>query len=105
MRKRNRKPLTICLVAGDVSGDQNGGRLARALADFDPAIRLIGVGGRGDGPRRRRGHGRQHGILDYRSARLFELGALGPARMARCARPDQSVRPDLVVLIDAETLN
>ncbi len=45
MHERNGKPLTICLVAGDVSGDQNGGRLARALADLEPEVRLIGVGG------------------------------------------------------------
>ncbi len=45
MHERNGKSLTICLVAGDVSGDQNGSRLAHALLDLEPGLRLMSVGG------------------------------------------------------------
>src|ERR1700719_2644873 len=41
----NGKRSTICIVAADVSGDQNGARLAIALRTLAPGIRLVGAGG------------------------------------------------------------
>ncbi len=35
----------LMIVAGEVSGDMYGGRLARALREVDPETRLIGIGG------------------------------------------------------------
>jgi lipid-A-disaccharide synthase len=105
MHEHSGKPLTICLVAGDVSGDQNGGRLARALLDLNPGIRLIGVGGAAL---------RRNGVKvavdstgvstvgppdSLRVARLFIRVWSGTRSLIRTARPN------LVVLIDAETLN
>jgi lipid-A-disaccharide synthase len=99
------KPLTICLVAGDVSGDQNGGRLARALLDLKPGLRLIGVGGAAL---------RRNGVEvavdstgvstigppdSFQAARLLIRVWRGTRFLIRTARPN------LVVLIDAETLN
>ncbi|MBI3098276.1 MAG: lipid-A-disaccharide synthase [Planctomycetes bacterium] len=36
---------TILIVAGEPSGDLHGARLARALVEADPAVRLLGAGG------------------------------------------------------------
>lgn len=105
MRKPNFKPLTMCLVAGDVSGDQNGGRLARALLDLDPTIRLVGVGG----------PGMERGGVDV-TVYSNGMSTIGPPDSLHAARSIlrvwrgarslfSSVRPDLAVLIDAETLN
>jgi lipid-A-disaccharide synthase len=105
MRKPDRKPLTICMVAGDVSGDQNGGRLARALLDLDPAIRLLGAGG----PAMARS-----GVEVAVSSTA--VSTIGPPDSVRAIRSVlhvwraaralfDRVRPDLAILIDAETLN
>ncbi|HEY2106575.1 MAG TPA: lipid-A-disaccharide synthase [Candidatus Binataceae bacterium] len=105
MSKLNGKPLTFCLIAGDVSGDQNGGRLARALLDLDPAIRLIGAGGSGM---------QRCGVeIAVNSTGVSTIGPPDSWRAARSVlrvwRDARSlfshVRPDLAVLIDAETLN
>lgn len=105
MHEHNGKPLTICLVAGDVSGDQNGGRLARALLGLKPALRLIGVGGVAL---------RRSGVEvtvdstgvstigppdSFQAARLLIRVWRGAKSLIRTAQPN------LVVLIDAETLN
>ncbi len=105
MSERNGKPLTICLVAGDVSGDQNGGRLARALADLEPGVRLIGVGGAG----MRRG-GVEVGVDSTGFSTIGPPDSLNAVRsVLRVWRGSRalikSARPDLVVLIDAETLS
>lgn len=105
MSDRNGKPLTICLVAADVSGDQNGGRLARALADLEPEVRLIGVGGAG----MRRG-GVEVGVDSTGFSTIGPPDSLSSVRsVLRVWRGSRalikSVRPDLVVLIDAETLS
>lgn len=105
MRKLNPKPLTICLVTGDISGDQNGARLARALLDLDPTIRLVGVGG----------PGMECAGVEV-TVNSTGMSTVGPPdslhavrsilRVWRGARSlFSSVRPDLAVLIDAETLN
>ncbi|HKD67259.1 MAG TPA: lipid-A-disaccharide synthase [Candidatus Binataceae bacterium] len=105
MRERNGKPPTICLIAGDVSGDQNGGRLARALLDLDPAIRLVGAGG----PAMERG-GVDVAISSTGVSTIGPPDTLNAMRsVIRVWRGARSlfsdVRPDLAVLIDAETLN
>jgi lipid-A-disaccharide synthase len=105
MHEHSGRPLTICLVAGDVSGDQNGGRLARALLDLKPGLRLIGVGG---AALRRSGVEvavDSTGVStvgppdSLQVARLFIRVWSGTRSLIRTARPN------LVVLIDAETLN
>src|ERR1700722_6804382 len=103
MSKLNGKPLTICLIAGDVSGDQNGGRLARALLALDPAIRLVGAGGPGM---------ERNGVEV--TVDSTGVSTIGPPDSLRAARSVlrvwrgarflfSRVRPDLAVLIDAET--
>jgi len=93
------------MVAGDVSGDQNGGRLARALLDLDPAIRLLGAGG----PAMARS-----GVEVAVSSTA--VSTIGPPDSVRAIRSVlhvwraaralfDRVRPDLAILIDAETLN
>ncbi len=105
MPEPNGKPLTICLVAGDVSGDQNGGRLARALRDLDPAIRLVGAGG----PAMERS-----GVEV--AVNSTGVSTIGPPDSMRAVRSVfrvwrgarslfSTVHPDVAVLIDAETLN
>jgi lipid-A-disaccharide synthase len=105
MRKSERKPLTICLVAGDVSGDQNGGRLARALRDFDPTIRLVGAGG----PVMARS-GVEVAVDSTGVSTIGPPDSVSAVRSVlrvwRGARAlFASARPDVAVLIDAETLN
>ncbi len=105
MHERNGKPLTICLVAGDVSGDQNAGRLARALRELVPRIRLVGAGG---------------SAMDQSGVEVAVdstgVSTIGPPdnvqalrSVVRVWRGTRSLinrtRPDLAVLIDAETLN
>jgi lipid-A-disaccharide synthase len=41
----NGKPPTICLIAADISADQNAARLASALRRQAPGVKLIGAGG------------------------------------------------------------
>jgi len=105
MHKYDGRPLTICLVTGDVSGDQNGGRLARALLDLKPGLRLVGVGGAAL---------RRSGVeVAVDSTGVSTIGlpdSLQAARLLirvwRGARSlIKTAQPNLVVLIDAETLN
>ncbi len=105
MHERNGKPLTVCLVAGDVSGDQNGGRLARALCELAPGIRLVGTGGPAM---------RQSGVeVAVDSSGVSTIGPPDTVEALRCVvrvwrgtrSLIRSTRPDLAVLIDAETLN
>ena len=105
MRRLNGKPLTIGLVAGDVSGDQNGGRLAQALRDLDPAVRLVGAGG----------SGMERGGVEV-AVNSSGVSTIGPPDSFQAARSVlrawrgarslfSRVHPDVAVLIDAETLN
>jgi lipid-A-disaccharide synthase len=99
------KPLTICLVAGDVSGDQNGGRLARALLDLKPGLRLIGVGGAA-----LRRSGVEVAVDSTGVSTIGPPDSLQAVRLLihvwRGARSlIRTAQPNLVVLIDAETLN
>lgn len=97
-------PHTVCLVAGDVSGDQNGGRLARAIRELAPDVRLVGAGGVGM---------REAGVeVEIETTRFSVVGFLDALRIVhRLARVYQRVqqlvtdsRPDVVVLIDSETV-
>jgi lipid-A-disaccharide synthase len=105
MHERNGKPLTICLVAGDVSGDQNAGRLARALREMLPEVRLVGTGGPAM---------YQSGVeVGVDSTGVSTIGPPDNIQALRSAvrvwRGTRALinrtRPDLAVLIDAETLN
>ncbi len=105
MREPDLRPLTICMVAGDVSGDQNGGRLARALLDLDSSIRLIGAGG----PAMARS-GVEVAVDSTGVSTIGPPDSVGAIRsVLRVWRGTRAlfsrVRPDLVILIDAETLN
>jgi len=105
MHERNGKPLTICLVAGDVSGDQNAGRLARALREMVPGVRLVGAGG----------SAMDQGGVEV-AVDSTGVSTIGPPdnvqalrSVVRVWRGTRSLinrtRPDMAVLIDAETLN
>jgi lipid-A-disaccharide synthase len=105
MQEPDGKPLTICLVAGDVSGDQNGGRLASALLDLNHHIRLVGAGGSAM---------ERAGVeVAVSSTGVSTIGPPDSVRAARSVlrvwRDTRSLlsraRPDLAVLIDAETIN
>jgi len=96
---------TICLIAADVSGDQNGARLATALRKLMPNVRLIGAGG----PAMRRA-----GIEVV--IETGEVSVVGPPDSVRMAKSLVRVwralcklfattSPDVAVLIDNETLN
>ncbi len=105
MRESGLKPLTICMITGDVSGDQNGGRLARALRDLDPTIRLIGAGGPA--------MARSGVVVAVDSTGVSTIGPPDSLRAVRSAVRVwrgarallSNVRPDVAILIDAETLN
>ncbi len=105
MQEPDGKPLTICLVAGDVSGDQNGGRLASALLELNRDIRLVGAGGSAM---------ERAGVeVAVSSTGVSTIGPPDSVRAARSVlrvwRDTRSLlsnaRPDLAVLIDAETIN
>jgi lipid-A-disaccharide synthase len=105
MREADGKPLTICLVAGDVSGDQNGGRLASALLDLNRDIRLVGAGGSAM---------ERAGVeVEVNSTGVSTIGPPDSVRAARSVlrvwRDTRSLlsraHPDVAVLIDAETIN
>jgi lipid-A-disaccharide synthase len=96
---------TICLVAADVSGDQNGARLATALRKLAPNVRLIGAGGAAM---------RRAGIEVM--IETGEVSVVGPPDSFRMVRSLVRVwralcklfattTPDAAVLIDNETLN
>jgi lipid-A-disaccharide synthase len=105
MSQINGKQPTICLIAADVSGDQNGARLASALRELRPDAKLIAAGG--------------HALREAGVEVLVETGEasmVGPPGSLKTARALVRVwrelcqiidarRPDVAVLIDNETLN
>lgn len=97
--------LTVLLVAADVSGDQNGARLADALRQYAPNVRLIGAGGCAM---------REAGVeLAVESEDVSMVGppsSLGAVRAVfrvwrQLGRAIAENRPDAAVLIDNEMLN
>lgn len=95
---------TVFLIAGDVSGDRQGGALARAIRAVAPEVRLLGAGGAGL---------RAAGVdvcVDTTSTSV--IGALEAIRrmgsLHRHYRAVQraiaSARPQLAVLVDTEAL-
>ena len=99
-----RRP-TICFVAADVSGDQNAGILAAAIRQLAPGVRLLGAGGAAM---------REAGVeVAVETTDLSFIGVLGSLRLLgrlisrfrRAQRIIAEARPDLVVLVDAESVN
>ncbi len=101
----NGKRPTICFVAGDVSGDQNAARLATAIRQIVPDVRLLGAGGAAM---------REAGVeVQVETTDLSFFGVLGSLPMLhrilssyrRAKRVITAAEPDLVVLVDAEGVN
>lgn len=96
---------TIFLVTADLSGDQNGGRLAQAIHAIAPEVRLLGAGG---------DVMRQNGVdVRVMSTHASIVGLPQSFRIIpelvslylRLRRLIREARPDLVVLIDNESMN
>jgi len=101
----NGKRPTICFVAGDISGDQNAARLAAAIRQLAPNVRLLGAGGAAM---------REAGVeVDVETTDLSFFGFLGSLpllhrlvrRFRRAQRVIAAAHPDLAVLVDAEAIN
>ncbi len=101
----NGKRPTICFVAGDVSGDQNAARLATAIRQIVPDVRLLGAGGAAM---------REAGVeVQVETTDLSFFGILGALPVLhrilgsyrRAKRAIAAAEPDLVVLVDAEGVN
>lgn len=93
---------SICILAGDVSGDQNGGRLARALRHLDPGVRLFGAGG---AAMRDAGVDVEGDTTDYSFVGVVSSLPFLPHLLAQFRRAQRVIlrdRPDVVVLIDSE---
>lgn len=95
---------TIFLIAGDVSGDRQGGTLARAIRVLAPDVRLLGAGGAG-----LRAAGVEvcvdttpGSVLGAVEALRRARGLYGHYRAVRGAI--RAARPDLAVLVDTEAL-
>jgi len=91
-------------VAGDVSGDQNAGRLAAAIRQQAPDVRLVGAGGAAM---------REAGVeVEVETTQFSVVGFLDALRISRqlvaTYRRVQALvtalRPAVVVLIDSETV-
>jgi len=97
-------PHTLYLVAGDVSGDQNCGRLAAAIRRQAPTVRLLGAGGAAM---------REAGVrVGVETTHLSIVGIPGPRLVTTTYQRYRAVmneidatRPDAVVLVDNEWTN
>ncbi len=94
----------LLIVAGELSGDLHGARLAKALKQADQSLTLLGVGGRN---MQEAGVELIHGI-----AHLDVVGTLGLQQARAVVRTYSAVRrffkatpPDLVIFIDNPGLN
>jgi lipid-A-disaccharide synthase len=104
MPDRTKSP-TIYLITADVSGDQNGARLAEALRRQMPRVRLLGIGGQA-----MRRAGVQVAIESGEASMVGPPDSLRSIRSLR--RLWKGIRrllvdnpPDAAVLIDNETFN
>lgn len=102
---RERSPLRILMAAGEVSGDLQGGLLARALSAQIQELQITGVGGP---------HMRAAGVaLEAETTHLSCVGFLEPLRYAwatqqvfsKLRRFVRAERPDLAILIDNAGFN
>jgi lipid-A-disaccharide synthase len=96
---------TICIVAGDVSGDQNAGRLAAAIREAAPDVRLVGAGGRA---MRAAGVDVAVETTDLSCIGIFDILRRLRQLVSRYRRAQQFISqtcPDLVILVDSETVN
>lgn len=100
MRMSERR--TIWLGACDVSGDQNAARLAHAIREQAPDVRLLGAGGEAM---------HRAGVeVGVSTTHLSFTGVLGSVRILRelvrlfrhVQKEVAAARPDLVVLVDGE---
>ncbi|HUA34637.1 MAG TPA: lipid-A-disaccharide synthase [Candidatus Binataceae bacterium] len=102
---KNGGPPTICLIAADVSADQNAARLTAALRRRSPGVKLIGAGGP-----------LMHGAGMDAMCDSSDVSMVGPPDSVRTLRSVVRVwrrltamireqSPDVAVLIDNETLN
>ena len=96
---------TICILAGDVSGDQNGGRLASAIRAIAPDVRLVGAGGPGMA---------EAGVeVMIQSTHVSMVGMPNSMQMVpslvkvylQMRRMLDQAKPDVAVLIDNESMN
>lgn len=96
---------TICLITGDVSGDQNAGRLAAAIRQLRLDVRLVGVGGDAM---------RDAGVeVLVETTDLSFVGVFNAVPMIRqlvvryrqAQRLIAQARPDVAVLVDSEAVN
>lgn len=99
-----KKSRTVFLVAGDVSGDQNGGRLAAAIRELAPDVRLVGAGGT-----QMRAAGVEVGIETTQFSVVGFFDAMRIVRdlvsvYRRVQKLAIATQPDVVVLIDSETV-
>jgi lipid-A-disaccharide synthase len=104
-KKAEAKPPTICLVAADVSADQNAGRLAAAIRRLAPEVRLVGAGGSAMRA------AELESLVDSSGVSMVgppdSLRALGSVLdvWRRLTALIEETQPDVAVLIDNETLN
>jgi len=98
------KPRTIFLVTGDVSGDQNGGRLAAAIREVAPDVRLVGAGG---AAMREAGIEMAIETTQFSVVGFFDALRIGKHLLRTYRRVQAQVKalqPDVVILIDSETV-
>jgi len=97
-----KKRPTVCLIACDVSADQNAARLASAIRARAPQARLFGIGGR---------HQEEAGVeVLLRTTHLSFTGVLGAlgrlpvlvAHYRKALALVEDLDPDLAVIVDAE---
>src|SRR5579863_2746108 len=102
---REAKPRVVCLVAADVSADQNAGRLATAIRRLAPQVRLIGAGGSA------MRSADLDAVIDSSGVSMVgppdSMRTLGSvvAVWRRLTAMIEETQPDVAVLIDNETLN
>ncbi len=96
---------TVCLIAGDISGDQNGARLALKMRELLPDVRLTGAGG----PAMREAgvevgyDTTAHSIVGLPDTPRIIPSLFGVYRHVR--QMVASNPPDVAVLIDNESMN
>ncbi len=101
----NGRHQSICLIAWEVSGDQNAGRLAAEIRRIAPEVRLFGAGGRqmtaaGVDVQEQTTDTHFMGVPESLAAIKKQIGVF-----RRVMKLAIAATPDLVVLVDNETTN